>query len=182
MSYSISRKNNAFYTYDICDEANKSWEGEKKGHLLILKGNTLSLQLFLLDIILINNTFEYDLNMGIFFFQSNVWMWELDHKEGWVLKNWCFWTVVLEKTLKSPLDSKDQTSQSQRKLTLKIHWKNWCWSWSSNILATWWEELNHWRRPWCWEGLKAGEGDDRGWDGWMASLMQWTWVWASSGS
>lgn len=67
MSYSISRKNNAFYTYDICDEANKSWEGEKKGHLLILKGNTLSLQLFLLDIILINNTFEYDLNMGIFF-------------------------------------------------------------------------------------------------------------------
>ena len=66
MSYSISRKKNAFYTYDICDEANKSWQGEKKG-LLILKGNTLSLQLFSLDIILISNTFEYDLNMCIFF-------------------------------------------------------------------------------------------------------------------
>ena len=109
-------------------------------------------------------------------------MWELDHKEGWVLKNWCFWTVVLEKTL-NPLDCKDQTSQSQRKLTLKIHWKNRCWSWSSNTLATWWEELNHWRRPWCWEGLKAGgEGEDRGWDGWVASTTGWTWVWASSES
>ena len=47
----------------------------------------------------------------------------------------------------------------------------------------WCEELTHWERPWCWERLKVGEeGDDRGWDGWMASLTQWTWVWASSGS
>ena len=44
----------------------------------------------------------------------------------------------------------------------------------------WWEELSHWKRPWCWVRLKAGEGDDRGQDGWMASLTQWTWVWASS--
>ena len=50
-------------------------------------------------------------------------------------------------------------------------------------LATWCEELTHWKRPWCWEGLKAGgEGDDRSWVGWMASLTWWTWVWASSGS
>ena len=56
-------------------------------------------------------------------------------------------------------------------------------SWSSNILATWYEELIHWKRPWCWDRLKArGEGDDRGWDGWMASPTQWTWIWASSGS
>ena len=61
--------------------------------------------------------------------------------------------------------------------TLNIHWKNWCWSWSSNSLATWCEELTHWKRPWCWERLKAGgEGDDRGWDDWMVSLIQWTWV------
>ena len=54
---------------------------------------------------------------------------------------------------------------------------------SSNTLATWWEELTHWKRPWCWERLKAGgEGDDRGWDGWMASPTRWTCVWASSGS
>ena len=64
----------------------------------------------------------------------------------------------------------NQTSQSYRKSTLNIHWKDWRWSWSSKILAAWGEELIHWKRPWCWERLKAGgEGDDRGWDGWMAS-------------
>ena len=56
------------------------------------------------------------------------------------------------------------------------------WSWNSNTLATWCEEPTHWKRPWCWERLKAGgEGDDRGWDGWTASPTGWTWVWASSG-
>ena len=55
------------------------------------------------------------------------------------------------------------------------------WCWSSNILATWCEELTHWKRPWCWERLRAGEGGDRGWDGWMTSPTQWTWIWASSG-
>ena len=80
---------------------------------------------------------------------------------------------------------RDPTSPSWRKSTLTIHWKGWCWcwSWNSNTLATWWEELTHWKRPWCWEGLTAGRGgDDRGWDGWMASLTQWTWVWVNSGS
>ena len=68
-------------------------------------------------------------------------------------------------------------------ITLNIHWKDWCWIWSSNTLATWCEEPTHWKRPWWWARLKAeGEiGDDRGWDAWMASLTQWTWVWASSG-
>ena len=77
----------------------------------------------------------------------------------------------------------DPTSPSKRKSVLNIHWKDWCWSWSSNTLATWCEELPHLKRPWCWERLKAGgEGDDRGWDGWMASLTQWAWVWVNSGS
>ena len=54
---------------------------------------------------------------------------------------------------------------------------------ASNILATWCEELTHLKRPWCRERLKAGgEGDNRGWDGWMTSLTQWTWVWVSSRS
>ena len=54
---------------------------------------------------------------------------------------------------------------------------------NSNTLATWCKELIHWKRLWCWERLKAGgEGDDRGWGGWMVSLTRWTWVWASSGS
>ena len=48
--------------------------------------------------------------------------------------------------------------------------------------GTWSEELTHWKRPWCWERLKVGEGDNRGWDSWMASLTQWTWVWVNSRS
>ena len=66
---------------------------------------------------------------------------------------------------------------------LGVHWKDWCWRWNSNPLATWCKELTHLKRPWCWERLRAGgEGDNRGWDGWMAPLTQWTWVWVSSGS
>ena len=64
---------------------------------------------------------------------------------------------------------------------LNIHWKDWCWSWSSYTLATWWKKLTHWKRLWYWKRLKAGgEGDDRRWDGWMALLTWWTWFWASS--
>ena len=77
----------------------------------------------------------------------------------------------------------DPTSLSWRRSVLGVHWKDWCWSWNSNTLATWGKELTHWKRPWCWEGLGAGrDGDNRGWDGWMASLPRWTWVWVSSGS
>ena len=54
---------------------------------------------------------------------------------------------------------------------------------NSSTLTTWCEELTHWKRCWRWERLKAGgEGDNRGWDGWMASLTQWTWVWVNSRS
>ena len=75
-----------------------------------------------------------------------------------------------------------QTTLSQRTSTLNIHWKDWCWNWSCNTLATWFEEPTHWKRSWCWERLNVGwEGDDRGRDGWMASQTQWTWFWASSG-
>ena len=77
----------------------------------------------------------------------------------------------------------DPTSSSQRRSVLNIHWKDWCWRWSSNNLATWCEEPTHLKRPWCWERLKAGgEGLNRGWGGWMASSTQWTWVRISSGS
>ena len=109
-------------------------------------------------------------------------MWELEHKESWALKNWCFWTIVLEKTLESPLDYKK---------IQPVHAKG-DQSWvfigrtdaeaETNTLAIWCEELTHWKRLWCWEGLGAvGEGDDRGWDVWMASLTRWTWVWVNSG-
>ena len=59
---------------------------------------------------------------------------------------------------------------------LNIHWKDWYWSWNSNNFATWCKELTHWKRSWSWERLKMGdEGNDRGWDGWMASPTWWTW-------
>ena len=75
------------------------------------------------------------------------------------------------------------TSPSWRRSVLGVHWKDWRWSWSPDTLVTWCEELTHWKRPWCWERLKVGgEGDDRGWDGWIASLKWWTWVWVSSRS
>ena len=77
----------------------------------------------------------------------------------------------------------DPTSPFWRRSALGFLWKKWCWSWNSSTLATSCEELTHWKRLWCREGLWAGgEGDDRGWDGWMASLTRWTWVWVNSGS
>ena len=98
---------------------------------------------------------------------GHVWMWELDYKESWVPKNWCFWTVVLEKTLESLLDCKEiKPVHPKGNQSWNIHWKYWCWSSNTWCEVTWCEELTHWKRPWCWERLKAGgEGDDRGWDG-----------------
>ena len=124
-------------------------------------------------------------SQGYSFSSSHVWTWELDYKESWVLKNWCFWTVMLKKTLESPLDWKEIQPVHPKgdQSWMKVHWKDWCWSWSSNTLVTWREELTHWERPWCWERLNAGwEGDNRGWDGWMVSPTLWRWVWASSRS
>ena len=81
------------------------------------------------------------------------------------------------------LGLQDKISQSYKKSILNIHWKDWCWSWRSNTLATWCEELTHLKRPWHWERLKTEvKGDNRGWDGWMAPLTQWTWIWINSGS
>ena len=110
-------------------------------------------------------------------------MWELDCEESLAPKNWWFWTVVLKKTLESPLDCKE---------IKPVHPKG-DQSWvfigrtdaeaETNILATSCEELTHWKRLWCWEGLGAGGGrEDRGWDGWVVSPTQWTWVWVNSGS
>ena len=106
-------------------------------------------------------------------------MWELDHKEGWGPKNWCFWTVVMDKTLESSLDCKEikpvipkeiNPEYSLEGLMLKLQY--------FGHLMRRTESLE---KTLCWERLMAGgEGDDRGQDGWMVSLTQWTWVWASS--
>ena len=104
--------------------------------------------------------------------------WTIKKSEHWrigAFKLWCWRRLLFCKEI-LPVKPK-------RKSVLNIHWKDWCWSWNSNTLATWCEEPTHWKRPWCWEGLGAGwEGDDRGWDGWMASPTQWIWVWVNAGS
>ena len=109
--------------------------------------------------------------------------WESWSIKSWATKNWCFWTVVLEKTLESPLNSKE---------IQPVHPKgNQSWIFIGRTDAEaetpvlWPPDAKNWLiwKPWCWERLKAGrEGDDRRWDGWMASLTQWTWFWASSRS
>ena len=107
--------------------------------------------------------------------------------EGWTIKKaecqridafelWCW-----RRLLRVPWTARRSNQSILRKSVLNIHWKDWCWSWSSNTWATWCGELTHMKRPWCWERLKAGERDDRGWYGWIASLSRWTWVWANSG-
>ena len=118
------------------------------------------------------------------FSSSHVWMWELDCEEGWAPKNWCFWTVVLEKTLERPLDCKeilpvhskgDQSwvffGRNDAKAETPVLWppheKSWLIGKDSDAGRDW---------------GTGGKGDGIGWDGWMASPTRWTWVWVNSGS
>ena len=106
-------------------------------------------------------------------------MWELDYKERSAPKNWCFWTVELEKTLENPWTARRSNQSILKKISPEYSWEGLMLK--LQYFDYWWE-LTHWKRPWCWKRLKAGEGDYRGWDGWMAPLTQRTLVWASSGS
>ena len=81
----------------------------------------------------------------------------MDYKDCRSLKNWCFWTVVLEKTLESPLDFKKIQPVNPKEISPEYFWKDWCSSWNSNPLATWCEELTHWKRSLCWERMSAKE-------------------------
>ena len=110
--------------------------------------------------------------------------------EVWTIKqaecqrNWGFWIVVMEKILESSLDGKGSNHRKRsihRKSTMSIHWKDWCCNWSSNSLATWCKEPTHWKTLMLGKIEGSRKRDNRGWDGWMASLTQWTWVWASLG-
>ena len=82
-------------------------------------------------------------------------MWELDHQESCMLKNWCFVTVVLKKTLESPLDCKEIQPVHPKEISPGCSLERLMLSWYSNTLATCWKELTHWKRPWCWEGLRG---------------------------
>ena len=120
-------------------------------------------------------------SQGYGFSSGHLWMWELDCEESWAPKNWCFWTVVLGKTLESPLDCKEfQPVHSEGDQPWDFFGRNDAKA-GTPVLWPPHAELTHWKRLWCWEGLRAGgEGDDRGWDGWMASLTLWMWVWVNS--
>ena len=111
---------------------------------------------------------------GYGFSSSHVWMWELYYKESWAPKNWCFWTVVLEESLESPLDCKE---------TQLVHPKgteSWIFIGRTDAEAEtpmlWPPDVKSWltgKKPWFWERMRVGgEGDDRGWDGWMASRLK----------
>ena len=130
----------------------------------------------------LDSIFKGPSSQGYGFSCGHVWIWELDYKENWASKNWCFWTMVLEKTLES-LDGKeiqpvhpkgDQSwvffGRNDAKAETPIFWPPHAKSWLIG-------------KDWCWERLGAGgEGDDRGWDGWMVSLTRWTWIWVNSRS
>ena len=117
------------------------------------------------------------------FSSSHAWMWELDYKESWAPKKSCFQTMVLEETLESPLDSKEIKPKSVLKemnpqcsleglmLKLKLQYFGHLMQRADSLEKIWFSVR-----------LKTGgEGADKGWDGWMASPTQWTWVWANSG-
>ena len=106
--------------------------------------------------------------------------WTIKKVQCWriyAFKLWCW-----RRLLRVPWTARRSNQSILKEINMNIHQKDWRGSWNSNTLAIWCEELTHWKRPWCWERLKAGDRDNRGWDGWMASLSQWTWVWVSSGS
>ena len=116
------------------------------------------------------------------FSSIHVQMWELDYKASWALKNWWFWTRCWRSHLRVLWTAEIQTVHPIGNQPWIFTGRTDAESETPILLATWCKELTHWKRPWCWERVKEGkEGDDRGWDYWMASLTQWTWVWESSG-
>ena len=116
------------------------------------------------------------------FFSGHVWMWELDCEEGWALKNWCFEPWCWRRLLRVPWTARRSNQSILKEISPEY-------SLEGLMLKLKLQYFGHlmWRtdsleNTWCWERLKAGgEGDDRRWDGWMASLTRWTWVWVNSG-
>ena len=109
--------------------------------------------------------------------------------ESWTIKKaesrridafelWCW-----SRLLRVPCTARRSNQSILKQICPECSFVHWRWSWNSNTSVTWCEKLTHYKRPWCWERLRAGgEGDDRGWGGWTASLTQWTWVWVNSRS
>ena len=116
------------------------------------------------------------------FSSSHVWTWELDHKESWELKNWCFWTVVLQKILESLLDCKEIKPVNPKGNQSWIFIGRTAADAETPILCP--PDVKNWligKDPNAGKTEAGGEGVNRGCDGWMASATQWTWVWVNSG-
>ena len=112
---------------------------------------------------------------------SHVQMWELDHKEAWVLKNWCFELWCWVRLLRDPWTARRSNWPTLKALDLEYSLEGLMLKQKLQYFGHLCEELTHLKRPWCWGRLKAAaERDDRGWDGWIASSTQWTWIWANS--
>ena len=108
--------------------------------------------------------------------------------ESWTIKNAEHWRIdafelwCWRRLLRVPWTARTSNQSILKEISPEYSLEGLIWSWNSNTLAPWCKELTPWKILWCWERLKAGgEGDDRGWDCWMASPTRWTWVWASSG-
>ena len=123
-------------------------------------------------------------SQGYGFSRGHVWMWELDYKESWVPKNdafelWCWWRLlrvpwIARRSNQSSLkEVSPQCSLEGLMLKLKLQY-------FGHLMLS--EELTHWKKYSCWKSLRAGEWDDRGWDGWRASLTWRTWFWVNPGS
>ena len=122
-------------------------------------------------------------SQGYDFSCGHVWMWELDYKENWAPKNSCFWTVVLEKTLECSLDERRSNQPILKEISPEYSFERLMLKLKPQYFGHLMQRADSLKRTWCWERLRAGgERDDRGWDGWMASPTQWTWVWVNSGS
>ena len=106
--------------------------------------------------------------------------WTTKKAQCWrtdVFKLWCW-----RRLLRLPWTARRSNQSILKDINPEYSFKGLMLRLKFHTLATWWEELTRWKRPWCWERLKiGGEGDNRGWDGWMTSLIQWTWVWTNSG-
>ena len=122
-------------------------------------------------------------NQSYGFSSSHVWVWELDHKEGWAPKNLCFWTVVLEKALENPLDCtelKPVNPKGNQSWILIVRTDA-----EAEAPILWWPDAENWlirKDPDAGKDWRQEEKGTTGWDGWMASLTQWIWVWVNSRS
>ena len=116
------------------------------------------------------------------FFRSHIWMWDLDYIENWALKNRWLWTVVLEKTLESPLDCKETKLVSRKEISPEYSLEGLMLKLKLQSFGHLMQIADPLEKTLMLGKTEAGEGNERGWDGWMASPTRCTWVWASSGS